>query len=115
IERSLELLSPKGTLAFICANRFAKNKYGKALRRLISSQYHVKYYVNLEHTQPFLTEVSAYPAVILIDKHQGEPTLAATIDGELDSSLVQLKNEASSRIALEQFNTFQSWYPNGTP
>lgn len=115
IERSLELLSPEGVLAFICANRFAKNQYGKALRRLISSQYHVKYYVNLEHTQPFLSEVSAYPAVIVIDKHQEEPTLAATINGELDSKLIQLKNEASGRIPLEQLSRFQNWYANGNP
>lgn len=115
IERSLELLSPDGVLAFICANRFAKNKYGAALRRLISEQYHVAYYVNLEHAQPFTEEVSAYPAVIVIDRHPGRPTMAATAEDPLEASLATLRGEAIGAYSLEQFSQFKDWYPRGAP
>ncbi len=75
-ENGLRLLSPNGCLAYICANRFAKNLYGAGLRRLIARDFHVRYYLNLEHTQPFLSEVSAYPCITVIDRQRGEPTRA---------------------------------------
>src|SRR5947209_7410605 len=39
LQRGLELLSPVGILAYICANRFTKNRYGTALRQIIA-QHH---------------------------------------------------------------------------
>ena len=78
-ENGLRLLSSTGCLAFICANRFAKNLYGRGLRQLIAQQFHVRYYLNLEHTQPFVNEVSAYPCITVIDRQRGKPTRAATL------------------------------------
>lgn len=115
-EKGLRLLSPTGTLAFICANRFAKNRYGRALRQLIAREYHVRHYLNLEHTQPFLTEVSAYPAIIVLDRAKGGSTQAGTLEDIESSTLESARNAALGRDAQNRTVTeFQSWYPNGEP
>lgn len=115
-ERGLELLTNSGVLGFICANRFVKNKYGAPLRKLIAKHYKVKYYVNLEHTQPFQTEVSAYPAILIIDQVTGErDTFAATLDGKIEPLLVESLAEARGTSPLKIFQVFDSWYPDGSP
>jgi methylase of polypeptide subunit release factors len=115
-ERGLELLDEGGSLAFICANRFTKNQYGTALRELISRRYHVRYYINLEHTQPFLQDVSAYPAVVVIDREVGSGTRAATLDDCLPSTLEQLRIEALASNAPDGLLAeFPVWYPDGKP
>jgi hypothetical protein len=68
IERSLALLRPKGSLGFICADRWMKNKYGGPLRELIADSYNLKFYVDLSNTQPFQTDVTAYPAITIITR-----------------------------------------------
>ena len=113
-ERGLQLLSPQGTLAFICANRFTKNHYGHSLRQLIAEKFRVRYYLNLEHTQPFLSEVSAYPCVVVIDRHHGEITRAASVD-TLDESilfgLLREKDLAETNVWAH----FPIWYEDGAP
>lgn len=110
IEKGLELLSPDGCLAFICANRFTKNRYGAALRRLIGSRFRVRYYINLEHTQPFESDVSAYPAIFIIDRKQGASTLAVTLDDVAASTLARLVDGHGT-----PYSSFRVWYPNGEP
>src|SRR4029079_16290425 len=112
-EKGLRRLSPTGTLAYICANRFAKNKYGEALRRLIASEYHVRHYLNLEHTQPFLTEVSAYPAIIVLDRAKGSPTRAGTLKDTALPTLRRVRAEALARRRPKRsLAEFKSWYPH---
>lgn len=113
-ERGLRLLSNDGTLAFICANRFAKNQYGRGLRRLIAERFRVRCYVNLEHTQPFLSDVSAYPAITVIDRQRGGPTLSATMDDISPAILDAVRGEAvSGKPGL--LSEFAEWYPDGAP
>jgi hypothetical protein len=116
IERGLELLAPDGNLAYICANRFAKNQYGAALRQLVTSRYAVKLYLNLEHTQPFLSDVSAYPAIIVIGRESAAGTLSATLTDLSAETLARVRDEvlghASSASLTERF---ESWYPGGAP
>jgi hypothetical protein len=113
-ERGLELLSPRGCLAFISANRFAKNMYGGALRKLIAERYHVRFYLNLEHTQPFLSDVSAYPAIVVIDKRRGEPTRAGTLADVEETTLSAARKQALGRPGkvVERFN---AWSVSGEP
>lgn len=111
-ECGLARLSRRGALAFICANRFAKNQYGGALRRLIAGQYHVRHYINLEHTQPFLSKVSAYPAVIVLDRRRGSATHAVTVD-DLEPGTLNALRKDSRRGAGAQI--FEAWYPDGAP
>ena len=115
-ERGLELLNENGCLAFICANRFAKNQYGAALRRLISTRFHVRYYVNLEHTQPFVSDVSAYPAIVVLDRARGQGTRAGTLADISDDTLARLRAPIGTDTAVRSpLGEFADWYPSGSP
>lgn len=77
IEKSLYELAPGGVLGFICADRWTKNRYGAPLRNLVAKRFHLKYYVDMTDTPAFLSEVSAYPAVIVIASETPGPTRLA--------------------------------------
>jgi len=68
IERSLSILSNGGTLGFICADRWMKNRYGGPLRRLVAEQFHLKVYVDMVDTPAFHSDVIAYPAITIISR-----------------------------------------------
>jgi len=74
IERSLALLAKGGKLGFICADRWMKNKYGKKLRELVSKHYALTTYVDMYGVDAFHAEVSAYPAITVIEKATGGST-----------------------------------------
>jgi methylase of polypeptide subunit release factors len=117
LERGLGLLSPRGVLAFITANRFAKNLYGRKIRSLIAARYRVRFYLNLEHTQPFLTDVSAYPAIVVVDPHRGRPTRAGTLDSLAPEVLAEARSAAmeTGEPRGSLIHQFPSWYPDGGP
>ena len=71
IEQSLRLLGRDGVLAFICSDRWMKNKYGGPLRELISCGFTLRYYIDMVGTAAFQTEVIAYPAITVIQRGQG--------------------------------------------
>lgn len=77
IERSLCMLAPGGTLGFICADRWMKNRYGAPLRKLVADQYHLKVYVDMTGSDAFHQEVAAYPAITVICREPGGPTRIA--------------------------------------
>ena len=77
IERCLKRLAPGGTLAFICSDRWMKNRYGGPLRDLVSRDYHLACYVDMVDTPAFHTEVSVYPAVTIIRREPPGPTRIA--------------------------------------
>jgi hypothetical protein len=77
IERGLRLLRPGGRLAFICANRWLKNKYGRPLRELVSSGYHLAHYIDMEGTDAFHSEVISYPSITIIERGMGSVTRVA--------------------------------------
>jgi hypothetical protein len=112
-ERGLQLLSDRGVLSYICANRFTKNKYGHRLRELIAERFHVRFYLNLEHTQPFLSDVSAYPAVFVIDREVGACTRAATIAAIDTHTLTGLRPRARRKPSV--WSDFPVWYQRGEP
>ena len=63
----------------------------------------------MEHTQPFLEKVSAYPAIFVIDKKIGEPTLAATVTNLSQTTLANISLDKSDN----QFSRFATWYQDG--
>ena len=77
IEQSLSLLAPRGCLGFICSDRWIKNRYGGPLRRLVAEQFHLKYFIDMVDTEAFLSEVIAYPAVVVIAREKPGPTRIA--------------------------------------
>lgn len=110
-EKSLALLSDKGVFSFICTNRFTKSSYGKQLRRLIADKYHVALYLNMEHSQPFVEEVSAYPAIYIIDRNRNRGTCSATID---DAGTATLNRVRMGRPKSE-LSVFRQWYQGDSP
>jgi Eco57I restriction-modification methylase/TaqI-like C-terminal specificity domain len=77
IERSLALLADGGQLAFICADRWTKNKYGGPLRGMIAKDFHLRAYVDMVDTPAFDSDVISYPAITLVERAQGGATLVA--------------------------------------
>lgn len=115
-ERGLRMLTSNGVLAFICANRFAKNQYGVELRKEISRSFHLRHYINLEHTQPFEKKVSAYPAIIVLDKQRGNPTLAGTLNELSEATLDNIRRQTSGLpVKSKVLEVFKTWYPDGAP
>lgn len=74
-ERSLSLLRNKGTLSFICTDRWTKNTYGKLLRDLISKQYSLDLYIDLYGIDAFETSVMTYPAITQISNQKADHTI----------------------------------------
>jgi len=114
-EKGLRLLGPGGCLAYICANRFAKNLYGRELRQLIAREYHVRHYLNLEHTQPFESEVSAYPCITVIDRERGKPTWAAALEDVEPATLDRLRPKGIAARRAKIWASFPTWYQDGAP
>lgn len=104
IERSLSLLADGGSLGFICADRWMKNRYGGPLRSLVAERFHLKIYVDMVDTPAFHSDVIAYPAITVISREMPGTTRIAhrpaieqatltTLAGLLKAPL--LPNEAS--------------------
>ncbi len=77
IERALTSLAPGGVLAFICADRWMKNRYGGPLRDLVAQGYHLRIHVDMTDTPAFHSEVVAYPAIVAIAREPGSVTRVA--------------------------------------
>ena len=105
-EHSLSLLSERGVFSFICSNRFVRSSYGKRLRKLISNSYHVALYLNMEHTQPFEIEVSAYPAIYVIDRHVGRETYSGEVTS-LETMPLKMFRAGAKESRLSRFDR---WY-----
>ena len=100
-ERSLSLLSERGVFSFICSNRFVRSSYGKRLRRMINDSFHVALYLNMEHTQPFEIEVSAYPAIYVIDRRIGCETYSGEV-ASLEATPLRMFRTGVRGVAAEQ-------------
>lgn len=117
IEKSLGLLTADGKLSFICANRWTANRYGGPLRRFISDQFHVVWYLNLAVESAFESDVSAYPSVFVIDREKSQPTRLATI------CEVGSENGVTDEIGSRQFKTavvtnphiYKKWFVDDEP
>ena len=105
-ERSLALLSERGVFSFICSNRFVRSSYGKRLRRMINDSFHVALYLNMEHTQPFEVEVSAYPAIYVIDRRVGCETYSGEVASLENTPLKMFRTGVKGSL----LNRFGRWY-----
>jgi hypothetical protein len=74
IEKSLFALKNGGSLGFICADRWMKNRYGRMLRKLVAEQFNLRVYVDMTDTPAFNTDVIAYPAITIIAREPKGPT-----------------------------------------
>ncbi|GAA1848986.1 Eco57I restriction-modification methylase domain-containing protein [Actinomadura bangladeshensis] len=68
-ERGLDLLDEGGTLAFICADRWMRNQYGRRLReKIIKGGFAVDSCLVMHDVAAFENEVSAYPAITVLTR-----------------------------------------------
>lgn len=118
IERSLSLLNQDGTLGFICADRWMKNRYGGPLREFIARGFHLKAYVDMVDTNAFHSEVSAYPAITVITKSKTSATriahrpeidkkTLASVAADINSN--SLSKDSSVREIVGVVNGFEPW------
>lgn len=78
IERGLGLLKAGGGLAFICADRWMRNRYGADVRELITRSYAVETVISMHDVDAFEDDVSAYPAIVVLrNQTQGAAALVA--------------------------------------
>ena len=77
IERSLDLLAEGGRCGFICSDRWMKNRYGGPLRAHVARGFHLRAHIDMVGTQPFHTEVVAYPAITILVREASGPTRIA--------------------------------------
>lgn len=78
LERSLLSLKDGGVLGFICPDRWMKNRYGGPLRNLIARHFNLRIFVDMTDTPAFQSEVSAYPAIVVIGREASGGTRAAS-------------------------------------
>lgn len=76
-ERGLKLLGEGGRLAFICADRWLKNKYGGPLRGMVANGFALTHYIDLSDTDAFQADVLAYAAITVIRRGPQGPTRIA--------------------------------------
>jgi len=105
IERSLHLLSPNGSLGFICADRWMKNRYGGPLRNLVAEAFHLKMYVDMVDTPAFHSDVMTYPAITVISREKAGVTRTAHRPNIDRATLVALAQELRSKSRPTEGNT----------
>jgi len=101
IEAGLRSLAPDGVLAFICADRWMRNQYGRELRGLIASEFAVQVVVSLHDVDSFEEPVAAYPAITVIRKAAQGPAAVIDTEGDFGESDARgMVSWASGREAL---------------
>ena len=107
IERSLLSLGTGGTLGFICADRWMKNRYGGPLRALVAKEFHLKIHVDMTDTPAFHSTVIAYPAISIITREKTATTRVAYRPSIDDHTLAKLKSELLSPRRLKVSSAVQ--------
>ncbi len=74
-EIGLRSLRENGTLAFICADRWMRNQYGRLLRKMVSQGYNVETVISMHDVDAFDEQVSAYPAISVIRRSKQGPVI----------------------------------------
>lgn len=79
-EHGLDLLAPGGRLAFICADRWMRNAYGKKLRAKVVDGFAVDDVIVMHDADAFESEVSAYPAITVLSRRPQAIARTATAE-----------------------------------
>lgn len=118
IERGLQLLSSKGILSFICADRWIVNKYGAPLREMLTESFRVACYVDLHSASPFESEVIAYPSIFSVTPGNGGAvqvcTLSTASREECEAVLPALSSGTSSCSGISVAR-YDSWFSGTEP
>lgn len=94
-EHGLDLLAEGGRLAYICADRWMRNAYGRKLRRkILDGPYSVDAVLTMHDSAAFDAEVSAYPAITVIRRGGQGPVVTGL---------------ANERFGPEEAHRFAAW------
>ncbi len=116
IERSLRLLTKEGRLSFICADRWTNNKYGKVLRKLVTTEFCTDAYVRIEGGSPFEEEVTAYPSIFLMRNGVARETRVFTIAGDDEAAAADLVVEfEGSPSDMKRGSAYGDWFKGEEP
>lgn len=99
IERSLALLSGRGILSFICADRWILNRYGAPLRALLAEHFRVLCYVDLHRASPFESEVIAYPSIFAFTRGETRDVRVATLQDAAPAACAALSSQLRAASA----------------
>ena len=104
-EHSLQYLKSGGIHCFICSNRWLKNKSGEKLREFISSNFKLRYLVDIENLKAFESKVLAYPAITVIENQQNDFSVEIAIPDNI--------SELNKRLTFnkKQYASHSNWDP----
>jgi hypothetical protein len=127
-ERSLVGLADGGVAAFICADRWMRNQYGRELRSLVDRSFNVEAVVRMHQVDAFEEEVDAYPAITVIRRGQQGDGVLSDCDRDFTGADVARADEAlrqagdAGRASAPRFSAVRipGWFggsewPEGSP
>lgn len=116
IERSLRLLAKEGCLSFICADRWTNNKYGKVLRKLVTTEFCTDAYIRIEGGSPFEEEVTAYPSIFLMRNGKQRETRVFTVPGDDEKAAGDLMAEFDGpAFDMKLGSAYGDWFKGEDP
>ena len=123
IEVGLKSLKAGGTLAFICADRWMRNQYGRLLRDLVAKHFSFEAAIGMHDVDAFAEEVSAYPSIIVVRNREQHPVLVAEATGDfsaVDAERLARWNAAARSGEEEHAATYTAtvlsdWFPESRP
>lgn len=119
-EKSLSLLKENGKHAFICADRWLQNTYGKSLRHYIDELFDLKTLIRLHDVEAFEERVSAYPAITVIKKKRTENCFRYVYCKSLFNVeacrllLSSLSEQSNTFLSTEYYDISTLHKPNGS-
>ena len=127
-EQGLTSLKPDGRLGYICADRWMRNAYGKALRALVAADYAVEAAITMHDVDAFEEQVAAYPAITVIRAAAQGPAAMADTTAEFGAESATklgewfrrrgsepLRESGISAAWLTHWFTTQAGWPTGSP
>ncbi|HET8934838.1 MAG TPA: Eco57I restriction-modification methylase domain-containing protein [Polyangiales bacterium] len=121
IERGSSLLSARGVLSFICADRWLLNKYGAPLRALLTEHFRVLCYIDLHRASPFESEVIAYPAIFAITRGHTDKVVVAKLDNAGEQECAELAQrlrqdaEPAADSSSGALAVYDAWFSGDEP
>lgn len=122
IEAGLGQLSERGVLAYICADRWMRSAYGADLRKLVTSRYRIDAMVKMHEAQAFETDVTAYPAIVVMRRGTQGSVVIASATGEVGPSpvnlvdaLAELADGREAEVPGLSATRMSHWFAGETP
>jgi adenine-specific DNA-methyltransferase len=128
-EHGLDLLSPGGRLAYICADRWMRNAYGRKLRRkILDGPFAMDCVLTMHDAAAFEAEVSAYPAITVLRRSEQGPVISGLADQQFGQQAAErfsswaaaprgrsLAEPSVTAAKLPRWHVSDDSWPEGSP